>query len=133
MKWSAQLCVLLALAVVAGVGACTEYPTRPVDRRPAISSVVVFPNVLGQGDSALVTVIASDPDGDALVYDWETDSRLIIKGNRPGDGQLYNTFSNSHVFYRSTSPAVDTAWVYCSVRDQKGGGDGQLVLIPLRD
>ena len=126
--------VLLVLAVVVGLGACREYPTRPVDRRPAISSLVLFPKVIGQGDSAIITVFATDPDGDTIVYDWETDSRLIIKDGRPGVPFLYDTPSSSHVFYRSTAPPYnDSTWVWCSVRDHRGGGDSRVVLILLRN
>jgi hypothetical protein len=126
---------LLLLGLGLCVGACTEFPTRPANRRPTISSIVAFPNVIGQGDSLLVTVIASDPDGDDLVYDWETDSRLIIKG-RPSwaSTSLFNTTNRSQVFYRSTVvPVTDTAWIWCSARDGKGGGYGAAVHIPLRD
>lgn len=133
MKSNSSFGLLLAVAVV-GIGACREYPTRPVNRRPTISSVVAFPDVFGQGDSAIVTVFATDPDGDSLVYDWVTDSRLKIKGAVLGYSWLYNTFSSSQVFYRSTSPAYnDTAGVRCSVRDGRGGGDTRVVLILLRN
>ena len=127
--------VLLVVAVVVGIGACKEYPTRPVDRHPSISSVVVFPNVIGQGDSAIVTVFATDPDpGDTLVYDWEADARLIIKDRHLTDDFLYNTPSSSHVFYRSTVPPFDdSAWVWCSVRDGRGGSASRAALILLRN
>jgi hypothetical protein len=75
---------------------------------------------------------ARDPGADSLVYDWFTDSRLVIKGARPGDYYLYNTPFNSHVFYRSTVvPVSDTAWVQCGVRDLRGGGASRFVSIIL--
>lgn len=124
---------LLPLAVAIGVGACTEFPTRPNNREPAISAVFAFPQVVGQGDSLLVTIIASDPDGDALVYDWETDARFVIK-DAWGVVYAYNTLTNSQILYRSTDASPDdTAWIWCGVRDRKGGGDRRLILIPLRD
>lgn len=138
MKARVRTRVLLLLAVAAGLGGCRDYPTKsiyhsPIIHSPTVSSVTVFPAVIGQGDSVLVTVYASDPDGDTLVYDWFTDSRLIIK-DAPGEMMLYNTASNSHVFYRSTYAAHnDTAWVSCYVRDGRGGMDGERVLILLRD
>lgn len=126
--------VLLVTALAVSIGACEEYPTRPVNRRPIISSVVAFPTVLGLGDSTIVTVFATDPDGDTLVYDWQAYNGLAIKDDRYDDGVLYNTSSCSRVFYLRRRPAnYDTAFVWCGVRDVKGGGDGRMVLILLRD
>jgi hypothetical protein len=126
--------VLLLAAVVVGVGACREYPTKSIYHSPTISSITVFPSVIGQGDSVSVTVFATDPDGDPLVFDWFTDARLNIKGDVFGNHYLYGTADNSHVFYRSTcTPYDDSAWVSCEVRDGRGGGDGGHVLILLRD
>jgi hypothetical protein len=126
--------VLLVTALAVSIGACEEYPTRPVNRRPIISSVDAFPTVLGLGDSTLVTVFATDPDGDTLVYDWEAHNGLAIKDDPYDDGVLYNTSSRSRVFYLRWRPAnYDTAFVWCGVRDRKGGGDGRRVLILLRD
>ncbi len=133
MKNRVWMGALLGLVVALGSGGCRDYPTKSIYHSPVISSVTVFPTIIGQGDSLLVTVYASDPDGDALVYDWFTDSRLVIK-DAPGEIMLYNTASNSHVFYRSAYAAYgDTAWVRCYVRDTRGGGDGALVLVLLRD
>ncbi len=133
MKTNFSLGLFLVVAVV-GIGACREYSTRPLNRGPTISSVVAFPSVLGQGDSAIVTVFATDPDGDSLTYEWRTDSRLKIKGDVLEDGWLNNTVSSSHVFYRSTSPAYDdTAGVRCTVWDRRGAWDARTVLILLRN
>ncbi len=122
------LSAVLPLAFVLGAGACRQYVTEPITRRPVISSVVAFPTTIGPGDSTMVTVFATDPDGDALVYDWGTDSRLHIQGDDLGFGFRYNTPSPSHVFYRSdVTPVSDTAWVWCSARDGKGGSDSRVV------
>ena len=80
----------------------------------------------------MVIVNAIDPDLDSLVYDWITDSRLLIKGARTDDTALYNSPSNAQVFYRSTvTPVSDTAWVQCFVRDRRGGVDVRLIHIIL--
>lgn len=131
MRRRIRLSVFLALALVPGAVACRKFVTDPIYRRPVISSVVAFPTTLGPGDSTLITVYATDPNGDALVYDWEAFNGLIMKGGVPGVPFLYNTPANSMVFFRSlTWPyANDSAFVFCSVRDGKGGGDGRLVLI----
>jgi hypothetical protein len=114
-----------------GAGACRKFTTSPIYRRPVISSVVVFPSVLGPGDSTMITVFATDPDGDSLVYDWVALNGLTIKDARPGFNYIYGTHSASMVFFRSpTWPnPTDTAFVWCSARDQKGGSDSRQVRI----
>jgi hypothetical protein len=126
------LLALTALAV--GIAACKAYPTRPENRRPTISSVVAFPTTIGLGDSTLITVFATDPDGDSLFYDWEAYNGLRIKDDPYDDGVLYNTSSRSRVFYLRWRPEnYDTAFVVCGVRDGKGGGDNRMILILLED
>src|SRR6185436_17374677 len=81
-------------------GACgEEQPVKPQNRAPSISSLTASPDTLGMLDSATVTCLASDPDGDTLVYDWVTDDRVGIRGARPGDPFLYNTIADSIVMY----------------------------------
>ena len=70
---------MLLILAVTGAGACREFATQPIYRSPVISSVVAFPTTLGPGDSTLITVFASDPDGDSLVYDWHAHNGLVIK------------------------------------------------------
>ena len=128
MRNRAWLSAVFLLVSVLGTGACRKYVTYPIYRRPVISSVVAFPTVLGPGDSTMVTVSATDPDGDSLVYDWDAFNGLIVKG---GDNFIHNTHSTSMVFFRSTTWPFpnDTAFVRCSASDQKGGSDSRQVLI----
>ncbi|MBI1797874.1 MAG: hypothetical protein HYR74_12595 [Candidatus Eisenbacteria bacterium] len=82
----------------------------------------------------MITVSATDPDGDSLVYDWEPYNGLIVKGStstNAGDNFIYNTYSASRVFYRSPAWPYpnDTAFVWCTARDQKGGSDSRQILI----
>lgn len=124
--------LLLPAGLALAIGACDKYPTRPTNRRPTISSVVAFPTTLGLGDSTLVTVIATDPDGDTLVYDWHTSNGLATPGEHYGS--LYHTSSRSRVFYLAWRPVnYDTAYLWCGVRDVKGGGDEKRIRILLRD
>lgn len=135
MRKRAWPTAVLLLVSVLGTGACRKYVTEPVTRSPVISSVVAFPAVIGPGDSTMVTISAIDPDGDPLVYDWFAYNGLLIKGDRLGDGYLYNTHSPSMIFYRSTTwpNPNDTAFVWCDARDGKGGSDGRRVLIFLKN
>jgi hypothetical protein len=135
VKKKAGMGALLVLAAVVGIGACEKYPTRPVNRRPTISSVVAFPTVLGLGDSTLVTVFATDPDGDTLVYDWDAYNGLVTNhAPYPPTSYLFHTSSRSRVFYLERKPATyDTAFIWCRVRDVKGGSASRQVLFVLRD
>jgi len=136
MRNRAWLAAAFLLAFVLGAGACRKYVTEPIYRLPVISSVVAFPTVLGQGDSTMITIFASDPNGDPLVYDWEPFNGLKIKGSTDEvDNYRYGTTSPSMVFYSPTiwPYPTDTAFVECSVRDGMGGSDHRIVLILYRN
>ena len=125
---------IFLLLFALGAGACRKYTTSPIYRRPVISSVVAFPTTLGPGDSTMITINATDPNGDPLVYDWSAHNGLIIK-DWPQYNTVYNTHSPSMVFYRSTTwpYPTDTAFVWCSARDGRGGSDSRQVLIFYRN
>lgn len=113
--------VLVALWFSFALGACgSDTITRPVNRPPVILSLEIFPTAIGMTDSAIVVCNASDPDGDVMVYDWFTDARVSIKGARTGESFLYNTDSNSNVFYPRLASPPDTALIDCVARDQRG-------------
>lgn len=135
MRTWARLSALFLLVFVLGTVACRKTITYPIYQRPVISSVVAFPTVLGPGDSTMITITASDPNGDPLVYDWVPYNGLIIKGGHPGNNDLIHTPSASMIFYRSTTwpHANDTAFVWCSASDARGGSDSRQVLIFFRD
>lgn len=122
---------LIILALISIIS-CNDNPVdsgKPKNRRPVISSVVIFPEVVGPGDSLIVICNASDPDGDSLVYDWYSVSgpTVKIKGAHDGDWALYNTYQNSQIFYAPESRFVraplDTFGLQCAARDGKGGMD----------
>ncbi len=131
MRTSVWLSVGLAAAFAIGAGACRKYVTYPIARRPEISSIIAFPQVLHPGDSTIVTVFATDPDGDSLVYDWFGSNGLYPKDDHWGYGYVYNTHVRSEVFYSSSlvPGSVDTAFVSCSVRDSRGGDASRFILI----
>ena len=126
--------VLLALALGATIVGCSKKnPTAPApeNHNPVISSVVLFPQTIGPGDSVIVVCTASDPDGDSLVYDWITDTRLRVKGS-PFGAYLFSSNSNAQVFYYGTPPMpTDTAWIKCFARDLRGGSDGRMLFLPM--
>lgn len=122
MKRSRWNALIVGVSLVGCVGACgNDNPVKPVNRSPVILSLMAYPTAIGPGDSTIVICDATDPDADTLVYDWVTDSRLIIKGKDPADHELFNSPLNLHVFYHGPVTPFDSAWVECTVRDRKGG------------
>ncbi|MCC6650343.1 MAG: hypothetical protein IT348_04250 [Candidatus Eisenbacteria bacterium] len=114
--------------IVLGAGSCRSYVTRSIYRSPVISEVLAFPTTLGAAESTMITVFATDPDGDSLVYDWSAYNGLVMKGH-PGQHDVYGTRSSSMVFYSPVSWSYDTAFVWCGVRDERGGSDSRQVTI----
>lgn len=122
------LLVIVLLALGTQSAGCDKDTTRPANHDPIMTSLTVFPTDIGTMDSAIVTCIATDQDGDTLVYDWETDLRLRIRGNPPDDPTKFNTYNNAETFYPNYIPAgVETVWVACGVRDRRGGEDIQVI------
>jgi hypothetical protein len=125
------------LLTVLGTSSCRKTVVVPTYRRPVITSIVAFPTTLGVGDSTMITIRATDPDpGDSLVYDWNAFNGLVMKGTLD-PGRSYGCRSPSMVFYRSPDwpyPApYDTAFVWCTVSDQRGGSGQRQVLILYQD
>jgi hypothetical protein len=117
---------LVALLFGATLGACdSAKPLRPVNYDPVVRSLTVFPAIIAPGDSAIVVCEASDPDGDTLVFDWESDCRLLMKDalGQPAV-YFYNSHDNRIVVYAGScaNAPSDTGGVSCFVRDRRGGG-----------
>lgn len=122
MRTPLRLISLIALVLTPHIVGCNS--TSPVvhNRSPAMQSLSVFPTDIGITDSVVVTCIATDADGDTLVYDWATDLRLRINGNPPTLPIKPNTHNNAEVFYPNYSPSnLDTVFVACTARDRRGG------------
>lgn len=121
---------LLALTVLVCIAGCDGKDlVAPKNRDPVISSLTASPTAIGPGDSTIVTCNATDADADVLVYDWITDSRLLIQVTDSTKSTLYNTSSNAHVFYHGYVTPYDSAWVQCIVRDGIGGAAGRVVRV----
>ncbi len=75
---SVRLVLVLTILGVAALfsNACGKEPEKvdriPDNRIPVILSVSGDPASLAPGDSATITSVASDPDGDSLSYNWST-------------------------------------------------------------
>ena len=128
-----QLLALLPLLTALAGCEDNDLPTPPNNHSPVINTLVAFPDSIGPSDSTVVVCGAYDMDGDSLVYDWQTDARLDIQGTPTWNKNLNNTRSPSHTFYNANLGSThDSAWVYCHVRDPRGGGTGSRVYIILR-
>ena len=135
MRKSLWLSAAFLLVLLTGSSGCKKFVTEPVTRNPVISSVEAFPAVLGPGDSTLITITATNPNGGPLFYDWSPYNGLVRKGSGPFTNTIYHTSSNTMVFYRSPTwtSTYDTAFVYCTATDGKGGADIRRVLILYED
>ena len=120
---------------ILSIMSCNDKPVNseePQNHNPVIFSLLAFPDTIGPTDSVIVVCNAMDPDGDTLVYDWITDSRLRIKGALVGDHSLYHTHESYRIFYPTpfVNNPVDTPWVQCFARDVRGkSANGILNLI----
>ncbi len=69
--------IALAMAVWLSCGK-DDKATDPQNRPPVITSVTADPDTFYMGNSTIITVIASDPDGDALNYNWEAHGQDLL-------------------------------------------------------
>ena len=104
-------------------------PSAPVNRIPVIENIVANPAPVKQGGSSRVTCIASDADGDELIYSWYSSGGTII-----GEGSLIewsapNTIGKctiSVIVSDGSNEAVQS--IFISVREPFD--PGEMVLIP---
>jgi hypothetical protein len=69
--------ITLIIFMIFSLNGCNDNPVevKSENRSPIIFSLIVFPDIIGPTDSAIVICNAIDPDGDTLVYDWITDGK----------------------------------------------------------
>lgn len=111
---SIPLFLLVALAVL-GLESCN----KETNKNPVVTSVTVNPASVNANGTVAVTVVASDPDGDALTYSY-TVTGGAISGTGPN--------------VTWTAPALEGAHsVNVTVNDGKGGtatGSSALTVLP---
>ena len=131
---ASTLATLAVLLLPATSGCGSDDPVRPVNREPVITQAIIFPASIGATDSAIVVLTATDPDGDPLVYDWITDSRLRVRNSRDFDpNHLFNTTENSQVVvYGASGSPGETGWIQCFARDRRGGSVAVMLYLELR-
>ncbi len=79
----------------------------PVNTNPTITDLTANPDTIGINELSELTCNASDPDGDELIFVWETDS-----GSISGSGSKVNWLSPE---------TVGEYFVICIVMDGNGG------------
>jgi hypothetical protein len=121
--------LLIIAFILLNIFGCDENPVKPENGKPVITSLIIFPDVVGPSDSAIIVISAFDPDGDTLVYDWETDSRVKLHGAIGSATWLYNAHENFQVIYPTgyNNQDIDTLWVQCYARDGKGKSDSKVI------
>lgn len=127
--WNVVIAGLLLGLIVEGCKHSQTAPAPPHNHSPTISAVTLFPSSVGVSDSAFVQLSATDLDGDTLVYDWIGDGKVRLK-DAPRIAYIFSSPRNFQTFYYASARApLDTSWIQCYVRDQRGGQDGRLVAL----
>lgn len=101
--------VLALIAVALFCSGCGDESDGPINRAPVIAGLEASPGIIEPLESSTLTCSADDPDGNALDYEWSTDS-----GSLSGTGASVTW----------TAPgAFDTCTVTVIVSDGHGGTD----------
>jgi hypothetical protein len=114
------LAILLLLLTV--WGACAPQSNSPAtggeNHPPLIESLSASPSVIGQAQTTVIECVASDPDGDALSYQWSAE-----QGHISGQGPS--------VTWTSPDACADYI-VTVTVTDSKGAKTSQSVTITVK-
>ena len=119
-----RIVALLLLAVV-GVCLCCSDDDEIVDPNnapPVIDSVTAVPDTFLDGEVFTVTSYATDPEGDALEYEWSYSGLDFLPV--PGGG-------GNRVLLKNCCDIADTslATIYSEVSDGRGGSDHDSVVV----
>lgn len=131
---SSNQSILVGVAAIfmltAAASGCRESPARPINHSPVIQSLTAYPADIGPTDSVVVTCVAQDADGDTVFHDWQVHLGLNIKGMPPNYPFKNSQLGSSETFYLNYQPSQpDSVWIYCLVRDGRGGGAGAIVVV----
>ena len=90
-----------------------------INQAPVIESLIAEPSVVNQGENAIIECVASDPDGDTLVYEWSA-----AKGNISGQGATITW----------TAPNIcDDYIIKVTVSDTRGGETSEELKIKVKN
>lgn len=107
---------LVALAIVIWLGCGKDdAPTDPQNHPPVITSITADPDTFYADGSTIITVIAEDPEGDPLNYNWEAHGQDLLP--MPSDSNTIELTTCCPIF----EPA--TAVVLSIVDDGRDGED----------
>lgn len=97
IPWKKQWAVIVAGVVVLMVSFAIIFTLRnslDTNHPPSIQSIIASPSTLIVGQEAVLTVIATDVDGDNLVYYWEAQKGTVPTGAQ-GDTITYTASASS--------------------------------------
>ena len=104
--------------VVSGIGCGDDDEVvDPGNSAPVIDSITASPDTLESGEVFTVTAYATDPDGDALAYEWSGEDQKFVPAYAGQSGHQVELKNCCTV----TEPL--SASVYCEVNDGRGGHD----------
>ncbi|MFZ1806966.1 MAG: hypothetical protein WAU36_07090 [Cyclobacteriaceae bacterium] len=117
MKHSIQTICLMALAII--YTSCSDDDPQPPNSQPTIE---VSDDIVGMtGENQTITVIAADPDGDALDFSW-----TIIESPSGTEANLTNTSDLNATF---TTEIAGLYKVEIIVEDTRGGAASGIVTL----
>lgn len=111
-KLSYLLLLLFGLIAWNGCDGDDDNIVDPNNKAPIIESITAQPDTFVANYSSLITVIAVDPDGDNLQYDWDADDSGF-EGTPSG-----NTFTLTNCCVVLVPRSI---WVQAIVKDNRGG------------
>jgi hypothetical protein len=99
-----RIVLLALLSLLPVLWGCEDPESQPQNRKPLIESVSAEPATVAAGDSVEITVTASDPDGDDLVFSYTPDGGTVagagaqvtwIAPESPGTYSVHVTVTDS--------------------------------------